>query len=154
MQSLHLLFLHLDPTACHVPSTSSWQWVAPMCGKEKCDVFKLLWRKQMFTINMWVFFLYLVLQAWRSIDLTVKPEHRAAQPQPNVSYRKNKHHSFNIWSQCTELDNASSNHNSVLSLLFTCKHFITTLLIGPWLALFYSVKTQTQLQTISCNQPF
>ena len=28
VQSKHLLFLHLDPTACHVPSTSSWQWVA------------------------------------------------------------------------------------------------------------------------------
>lgn len=38
-QSIQSLFLHEDPTACHVKSTSSWQWVMPVdrLQKKSCN---------------------------------------------------------------------------------------------------------------------
>lgn len=41
VQSQHLLFLHLDPTACHVSSISSLQWVIPMSEKKDHEHFSM-----------------------------------------------------------------------------------------------------------------
>lgn len=41
VQSMHLLFLHLDPTLCHVLSTSSWQYFWPVCSSRQDKA--LLW---------------------------------------------------------------------------------------------------------------
>lgn len=66
VQSQHLLFLHLDPTACHVSSISSLQWVIPMSEKKIMNIFQCLCvcTKNILYVFQYVLFLFFSPYVW------------------------------------------------------------------------------------------